>query len=704
LESDLLTIPALYTSRTLSRMLALYDPQSTGTWLGNNPEADTRWMREDIYLVVALMERRAPGDLELARTILRHICQSQHREPGDFADGQFLYSPVTYPAPDQSTTQFILPVLLWILDTRSHLLDAETIAQAEDAARRAIGFKKRYYGPLSNLSDFTNFQALAIASLTMGGTRFADPEAIEIARRQLDLLWNRLSTTGFSAEFQSPTYVAVTSWACSLLLNSAAADADIRAKVRLLQQRFGLEAALAVHPEFSQVAGPYSRTFADGLFGGATLTSLMIAVETSDIRWAQSGRIGPVYEANHSLDINPSAMMAILGPAWDDSIRALAMGRSLPTEIHHRHLGTRRATTWLAPDISLGTLVSRSNAQNEGIVIQVAAPENPGGIAVAVMRAQAGDLPEITSLSVDPTLFRQSAVQAGPRALLVQRRQLAQSAPPVGRLCAGLIFEERFGQWTELRIQGVPVDLRLGEQVEFASGRWLTLRRRNAYVALRGLAVRGPGEITTPGAVKRSDRGLQAFLHALDQQSAIPAANSVGEWLWAVEVGSLGQNSESYDQFVHRVLSMDPPRGDFGTTTVFAQWDRVTGGPRIPGPPVLLASWNRTTLERTVDRRIGKDWLAADDLVSAPDLSMPGPSAQGRAQLANFQCQGLHPGAWIVRPHGTDQVTAFNPTSATMTLIHNWSDSELMIPPWQWRTVTRDIPEPTAAADWDLFR
>jgi hypothetical protein len=508
-----------------------------------------------------------------------------------------------------------------------------------------------------------------------------------------------LSTTGFSTEVQSPTYVAVSVWALSFILDQVR-DPQVRAPVALLRDRFLLEGALAVHPEANQMAGPYSRSFADGILGGATLTSLLFGWESQRAGWASADRIGPVWEAVHGLDLNPAALIAALPRAGSPAVIEIFRGRSLPLQVRAHYLDAGLTTTYLGATGALGTAVQRLHPQTEGVVIQIQDQANPGGLASGVVRTGADEMDSFLAAPGDSSWVRVAAVQEGPRALVAMRRSFPPGESQLKRAQLGWVMEERLGQWSDLQLDGVELNLAVGESVSLTPGSWLTLRRGKSWLGLNLVSRPEVGVALQVGRVERREGELLVAAHGRDGESLVPAQGVVAEALWAVIIGEEGEHGRR--NLIDDLRRREQVQGSHEGSQIVGQWTEPMES--LPSPrmrSVLSVRWDRTSLIRMADERLGRNWLQPEALVTAPEMTMPASSARGFGVHGDFAFDGLPSGGWVVGRPGADRVQVSNPTSATVRLRHSYGPEELLVPPWGQVTVIKLTP--SQARFWDEY-
>ncbi|MBI4023907.1 MAG: hypothetical protein HY360_02940 [Verrucomicrobia bacterium] len=127
-----------------------------------------------------------------------------------------------------------------------------------------------------------NFPSMDTCVLVLGGEILGDARAVQAGVDNLYALRDLLGRRGFSSEYNSPTYAAVTLCALDDLANHAR-HAEARSLARQASERMWLDVAAHWHPALSFQAGPYSRAYHhDSIALGLSLTSLVMWITFGD--------------------------------------------------------------------------------------------------------------------------------------------------------------------------------------------------------------------------------------------------------------------------------------------------------------------------------------------------------------------------------------------------------------------------------------
>lgn len=117
-----------------------------------------------------------------------------------------------------------------------------------------------------------NFPSLATYTLVIGGQFLKRPELSEQGKERLKHFKQLLTRRGVASEYNSPTYSPIQLLAMAELA-SHAADGEIRRTALECEHRIWADVLGHLHMEASQVAGPFSRAYADDSAGYASQAS-----------------------------------------------------------------------------------------------------------------------------------------------------------------------------------------------------------------------------------------------------------------------------------------------------------------------------------------------------------------------------------------------------------------------------------------------
>ena len=111
-----------------------------------------------------------------------------------------------------------------------------------------------------------NFPSMATYTLVMGGQFLGRPELVEEGRARLRQFQQLLTRRGVATEYNSPVYSPIQLLAMAELANSAK-DEEIRRTALACEHRILADLLGHLHRETAQIAGPYSRAYADNSAG-----------------------------------------------------------------------------------------------------------------------------------------------------------------------------------------------------------------------------------------------------------------------------------------------------------------------------------------------------------------------------------------------------------------------------------------------------
>lgn len=660
------------------RLDALFDEDTSGTWMGTEPHNDSHWIREDVYYAVTLLATDNPADHQRANATLQAMCAAQDRtssNPG--LRGLFYYNGTDRRVHHNTVNFFATPLLARLLIDLPPGLSPETREEIRVALEYSCQYLDHRFAIGYSL-DHTNFQALGIAGLALSSRVLESPYLMGRARQQMQLWYDHALAYGASFEFNSPVYAGVTLWSLKLIMEESA-DSELIARARVLHERFWLDCALSHHPHTRHFAGPYSRAYRDLVYGGTTLAGILLSSETGLRNYVTPGRLAENYDSLHSHDLNPAWFEAMLQPAMSSELREIYTGLSLPAATFQRtRSGEMRS--WLSSSFTLGSY-SRSNSIGaEGFLIQVGEATAPGGVAPLFVRSGAAGTGN--ALYETPAGQNIATLQNGPNALLLASCLLPPSTPPNNRTLLALVADERFSTWHDIRINALPA----APPASFGLEHTIFMRRGGVFLAVRPLFAAAAGERSRAGVVQRGEGHLNIALHSVDSATTQVIAGTRLEAGFAVACAEAAE-WPSYDGFISAFLSSSSVAIEQEATTRSISWN-----------------WNGS-LSAVQDRDTGNLSQTLINNGPSPDLLLDAAYARQTTgsvlQLRDLQVEGLAPASWAVYPAGSSSALVVNPSGTTVTLTTNWYQEAVTAEPYGFLRLSR--PPPARVEEWQRY-
>jgi hypothetical protein len=658
----------------LAKHNLLYDEDSTGTWLANDPATDYRWMREDVYFADSLLRRGDAASVARANALIQAVCAARDPVTTSPSYGMFFANGTDRRVPDNAVTHFAAPILAsWLLRPPAgltpHTLDAirEALLPAVEAQ-----FMTHAYGP-----RYQNFYLFSVATLAQAGSIFGNPAFTNRARARLQLMYDNFIPNGGPAESNSPVYCAPSQWALSLLLRGTS-DPVLLAQASILRERLWLDTAAFVNPVTRHLSGPYSRVAEDALRGGAGLTAFMMASELGWEGLDSPGRLGEMLEAFHALDINPAGFIASLPAGLNPLVRTAMRERLLPDTVWQRNFWCD-TVAHLTDEFTLGTSSATHDIGSpEGFVLQVADTRCPGGIASAWARVGSG-------AANDPLGYRGGiahhihAVQSGRVAAVFADHVLPAGTPNAQQLFFRIVFDERFGAWEGLQVGGMPVDL----PVELTPDSMVTMRRGGVFAGWRPLYAETLGPRARAGVLERRDGHLALSLFSLDSATSLPVAGL------RIEAG-VGVACEraadwpSYEAFVADFLGRASVSCQTDTTSRTVHWSNFDSVDFL--------------FDRVARNFVNRLMNGAPPPGALLQCRFATQTAGSSLALRDFAADGCAPWSWVVYPPGATEAVLVNPAETTAVISTSWTSGTLVLAPY---SVTR-VSQPVNASvnDW----
>lgn len=259
--------------------------------------------RETAWYAITLLESAQAEDLALANRILENLSVN---------DGT--HSPAT---------------LFVIYQRYPALLSNQAKEQILRNLRRNL--------PISALVRYSdgnvNHPLAAYAHLICGGELLGDPAYTLLGKHLLEELYRTISFRRHKkhqqaemAEYNSPTYTALTLWFLAIIAEFAQ-DQEARQLAQFLEERLWINVAMHWHEPTQQFAGPFSRAYAEDSVGGFSALHCTFA-------YAMQKNILIAAELPHRFE-HPSALIenafvAILNFHVPAEAKAIAFDKPLP--------------------------------------------------------------------------------------------------------------------------------------------------------------------------------------------------------------------------------------------------------------------------------------------------------------------------------------------------------------------------------------
>lgn len=189
-------------------------------------------LRERLYFALTFLRSGRPDAVRKANGILRNAVY-----------GKCTFSPMI-------ALQILIKYGSLLEDDAAEALDGYVQGDLDDAARDSFD----YVGVNDNFPSMATFETL------LGGARYHRPEIVECGKKRLRQFQALLTRRGVASEYNSPTYSPIQLLAMAEIANLAQ-DPAVRKSARQCEQRIWADLLGHLHPETSQLAGPYSRAY-----------------------------------------------------------------------------------------------------------------------------------------------------------------------------------------------------------------------------------------------------------------------------------------------------------------------------------------------------------------------------------------------------------------------------------------------------------
>lgn len=426
-------------------------------------------VRDSLYYALVLLELADQSLQGRAEAIIaRALALQETADPQAKTHGlwpYFLEEPVAvWPWPDFNWADFNGMALLLIWHRHRRRLGASLLKDLKRAVALAAGCIRRRNVDLNytNIAIKGTFVTLSVAEVT------GDGELLAYALDRLARLRDTVAATGTFAEYNSPTYAAVSLAGLHAIANYVS-HPGVPALVEPMLERFWLEVAEHFHPETRELAGPHARAYTPALTQSpALLGSLIEKASRGGVCYpvkidAESGKgvdkFGALYACTMMVEA-PAAAVARLTASRSESRQVTGRVRAGPAE------APRLLTTWQEPAFCLGSVSFQDGWEQRNNLIAYWKSKD-GGVGVLRHRYLRDERPCCSGYFVSEQ--RDGAVAAG--SFLAAYADHHVAVPAEGTVCAflGPVLEfEGCGESARVSVEGVP--LKMGESKPLVVG------------------------------------------------------------------------------------------------------------------------------------------------------------------------------------------------------------------------------------------
>lgn len=427
-------------------------------------------VRESLYYALVLLELADRALQGRAEAIIDHVIALQ-----DVASAKpalrglwpyFLEEPVAvWPWPDLNWADFNGMALLLIWHRHRRRLSAGLRARIVEAVHRAARCIR-----LRNVDlNYTNI-AIKGCFVTLSAAETTDDrELFDYAIARLERLRDTVAANGGFAEYNSPTYAAV-SLAGLHAITSYVAHPSARAFAEPLIDRLWNDVAVRFHAGTGELAGPHARAYASSLRACPGLLGALLEKASSGVVSHPAQAEGTGFAALHACVLNvdaPEKAAALLRAEAGDTRQIVQYSRCGTED------APRLQTTWLEPAFCLGSVSFQDGWEQRNNLIAYWKSKD-GGVGVLRHRYLRDERPCCSGYFVSEQ--REGAVAAG--AFLAAYADRHVAVPTEGTVCAflGPVLEfDGCGESPCVSVDGVP--LKMGESKPLVVGGivWLAL-------------------------------------------------------------------------------------------------------------------------------------------------------------------------------------------------------------------------------------
>ncbi len=306
---------------------------------------------------LALLERRADGDVDRARRLLDALCALQYDEAGTDIHGTFrIFAETPHPPPtpvmwedyDPNWRQFLGTIFVLLLRRHEDVL----VGAQRDRLVRAVTLAVEGEPPRRIPPSYANIALMHAWLQVEAGVLLERPALVEIGEAFAAKIVERFDRHGCFDEYSSPTYYGIDLEALGLW-RSWSSSAALSADGARIEEALWRDVARWYHPGLRNLCGPSTRSY--GLDMTTHLGSL-------GLWWAaafgfEGAPLPPMTDdAPHGHDFFHGPYVALLG-ARVPADAAPALTRFAGEHVVEQVIDedpARVATGWLADDVMMG--------------------------------------------------------------------------------------------------------------------------------------------------------------------------------------------------------------------------------------------------------------------------------------------------------------------------------------------------------------
>lgn len=339
-----------------------WDPEAALPWAppGHEGVADgvgRHMVPQGARYALALLERRADGDVERAHACLDALFALQYDEPGTDIHGTFrVFAETPHPPPspvmwedyDPNWRQFLGTIFVLVL--RRH--DDVLVGARRERLVRAVQLAVEGEPPRRIPPSYANIALMHAWLQVEAGTLLDRPSLVDVGEAFASKIVERFDRHGCFDEYSSPTYYGIDLEALGLW-RSWSSSASLAAEGARIEAALWRDVARWYHPGLRNLCGPSTRSY--GLDMTTHLGSLGLWFAAAF--GLDGAPLPPMTEdAPHGHDFFHGPYVALLGArAPDDAAPALTtlIGEHVVEQVIDDD-PERVATGWLADDVMLG--------------------------------------------------------------------------------------------------------------------------------------------------------------------------------------------------------------------------------------------------------------------------------------------------------------------------------------------------------------
>ena len=315
-------------------------------------------VRGAILYAAGLLYRNAEGDPEAAGKIIDLVLAQQFDKPGAPWHGVFrrrfdeavppLRGSVIWKDYDPNWREFIGTTLILCLERFPQAFPEARLATTHQALRlAAAGAMRRRVGP-----EYTNIALMSAYLMAWCGERFEAPDWREAGRGLAEKVVEGFSEYGSFAEYNSPTYYGVNSYALALW-RVLPPTPEFKKWGAAIDAAFWKDIGLFYHPGLKNLCGPYDRSYGMDMQRYFAMAGFPIALATG----AADALPDLDKPFQHSHDFAFTPLLAMLGVDPPEAVRGQLAAFSGERYLVRPICGGRHARTayaWLSKDYMMG--------------------------------------------------------------------------------------------------------------------------------------------------------------------------------------------------------------------------------------------------------------------------------------------------------------------------------------------------------------